>query len=280
MKIVTGRRGENHITSNDAQAFNQGLLGSGNYVLNIGSKFDATMSSTTEMQISDGEGVIQGVHFRVIPGTIDTVELSPGSMDTNRIDFVCARYTKNTTTGVESVDWHVVEGTPSAGNPVEPEVTNGDILRGDETADFPIFKVTYTGLTPAVTKTFIFAVGETKTYTQILTGIKTEEKQFAVEVDLNGLYYIDITVGNDSRSKLNYRIVADINGPSLMPSGYTSGAGDWIVHETGVRGGNYIGCVCIRDRGYRSWIDVYVNAENTDAYASNAGIGALITRIA
>lgn len=149
MKIVTGHRGTPHISSNDTQALNQGIFGNGNYVLNVGEKFDATLVTATSVSIADGEGVMQGVHFRVEPGTVDTLELSNGVSGYNRKDLICARYTKDVVTGVENVEWIVIEGEPSEGTAADPDYEDGDILQG-ETADYPMYRVSFSGVTPTL----------------------------------------------------------------------------------------------------------------------------------
>lgn len=154
MRIVTGHTGEPHITSNDQMGLHQGILGTGNYVLNVGAKFSATLTNANTVSISDGEGVMQGVHFRVLPGTVDTVSIDNGTAGYNRIDLICARYTKNEGTGIESVQWAVVKGTPTASTPSTPAYTQGDILAGGLVADFPMFKVTITGVNPVLTALF------------------------------------------------------------------------------------------------------------------------------
>lgn len=154
MKIVTGYTGTPHITSNDQQAFNQGIFGTGNSVLGVGQKFDATLNTATTITIEDGEGVMQGVHFRIETGETETVTISPGTSGYNRIDLICARYTKEPGTGAESVELVVVEGTPSTGTAAEPSYNTGDILSGDTPVDFPLWKVTLSGLTPTLTKAF------------------------------------------------------------------------------------------------------------------------------
>lgn len=150
MNIVTGYKGTPHISSNDQQGLNQGIFGTGNCVLNVGNKFSATLTDVNTVTISDGEGVMQGVHFRVEPGTTDTVNIENGTAGYNRIDLICARYTKNATTGVENVEWAVITGTPNASTASAPSYNTGDILSGDSPVDYPMFKVTLTGLTPVV----------------------------------------------------------------------------------------------------------------------------------
>lgn len=154
MNIVTGYRGEPHITSNATQAFNQGVVGSANYVLNVGQKFDADLTDVNTVTIADGEGVLQGAHFRIDPGESETVNIANGTVDMNRIDLICARYTKNATTGIEDVSLVVIQGEESASTPTEPTYNTGDILDGDTPIDFPLYQVELEGLTPTLTALF------------------------------------------------------------------------------------------------------------------------------
>lgn len=150
MKIVTGYTGTPHVTSNAVQGFNQGIIGAGNHVLDVGNRFSAVLTDANTITVSDGEGVLQGVHFRIDPGTTETVNISNGTIGYMRYDYICARYTKNPTTGQESVDLVVVEGTPSSTDPQPPTVNTGDILTGATIADFPLYLIKYNGLTPTI----------------------------------------------------------------------------------------------------------------------------------
>lgn len=154
MNIITGHTGTDHVTANAIQAFNQGLLGVENTVLNLGSKFAATLTDATHISIADGEGVMQGVHFRIERGQTETVTLDSGTSGSNRVDLICARYQKNSSTGVESVSLVVVKGTASSGTPTEPDITSGDIVGGDLVADFPLYKVTFTGVNISFERVF------------------------------------------------------------------------------------------------------------------------------
>ena len=154
MKIVTGYTGQPHVTSNAAQGFNQGIFGTGNYVLNVGNKFNAVLTDVNTVTISDGEGVLQGVHFRIDPGTTEDVNIANGTTGYKRIDYICARYTKNALTGVESVNLVVVEGTPAASTPTAPTINTGDVLLGGSPVDFPLYEVDLDGLTPTLTSLY------------------------------------------------------------------------------------------------------------------------------
>ena len=125
MQIVTGYIGEPHITSDDQQALNKGVIGDA--ILPIG-------------------------EFRVEPGTYDDVAIDNGTQGMNRIDLVCARYQKDGSTGVESMSWAVVKGTSSSGTPSAPSYTTGDIIEGATDVYFPMYRVRLTGLAAEVTE--------------------------------------------------------------------------------------------------------------------------------
>lgn len=159
MEIVTGYTGTPHIDANADQSRNQGIFGTGNCVLNVGEKFAAVLSNANTVTISDGEGMMQGVHFRILPGMTENVTIDNGTAGVNRIDLICARYTKDGSTGVEAVSLVVIKGTPSDSTPTEPTYTTGDIRGGDLAADFPLYRVTLTGLTPAIAQVATVSYG-------------------------------------------------------------------------------------------------------------------------
>jgi len=144
MRIVTGYRGEPHLVSDDLQAFNKGAIG--DVILPIGDRLHGHMETANTLRIANGTAIMGGVEFRVEPGTWDDVAIDNGEQDKNRIDLVCARYQKDGSTGVESMSWAVVKGTPSSGTPATPSYTTGDIIDGATDVYFPMYKVTLTGL--------------------------------------------------------------------------------------------------------------------------------------
>lgn len=150
MKIVTGYKGIPHISSNDQQAFNQGIFGNGNYVLNVGNKFDAELTNVNTVTVSDGEGIIQGVHFRIEPDETETINILNGATGTSRIDLICARYTKDAGTGIEDVSLVLIPGEPAESDPEVPEYNTGDILTGATIVDYPLYEVDVDGLTPTL----------------------------------------------------------------------------------------------------------------------------------
>lgn len=144
MNIVTGYRGEAHITSQQDQAKNQGIFGSGSYVLDVGQKLRAEAVSANEVRIYDGVLSHQGVVAVVEKNTYDSVTITSGSQGADRCDLIVARYTKEGSTGVESMTFEVIMGMEGSSTP--PDYNTGDIQAGDSPVDMPIYEVHLSGI--------------------------------------------------------------------------------------------------------------------------------------
>lgn len=143
MKIITGYTGTKHITAADDAGLMKGILGADDYVLNAGNTFEATMTSSTEIQIASGELVMQGRHARIDSG-YETLTIDNGTQGTLRNDLVVARYSIDATTGIESIGLAVIKGTEIANSKtavaVDPVYNTGNIDSG-ETRDFPLYRI-------------------------------------------------------------------------------------------------------------------------------------------
>ncbi len=227
MKIVTGYAGEAHITSNDDQGLLQGIFGTGNYILPVRNRFAATLISSNELRIADGEGLLQGVHFRVEPDTVDSLTIENGSQGMQRIDLVCARYEKNAETEIESVSWVVKKGTPAASNPATPSVTPGDLLAGDTLAEFPIYSIRLNGITiqsvtllatilspqSLIGDTSIAAIGD-GTLTGAISALNSSLSNFIVANSYTFPSAVSIGANNTYTN-------TDVDVSSAIPAGYT-----------------------------------------------------------
>lgn len=189
IKIITGHTGENHVTSDDAAAFNLGLLGK-DCVLDIGNKLKATALTANSVKIEDGEFVMQGKHGRIMPSTYETVTIENGQSGYGRHDIICVKYEKDSD-GVESMSLVTIKGTeteqPSA--PTDPTINKGSIRNADNIVYMPLYRVTITDLTIAsIDRLFVIAPFEfvedngwrckyypdntfTAVFTQFFTGI-------------------------------------------------------------------------------------------------------------
>ena len=145
MEIVTGLRKTPHISSNDMQSFQLGITGEDG-AFPVGEIFRTELASNNELKVYDGEGVVGGVHFRVAPGTYDSITLENGSQGKRRKDLIVVRYTRSASDGTENTEWAVKKGTETTGTPTAPAATTGDIRNGDALAELPMFEIEYNGL--------------------------------------------------------------------------------------------------------------------------------------
>lgn len=147
MHIVTGYRGANHVTAADIGSFNAAIFGTGEFVLDRGSKFETTVVSNNLVRVADGDLLIQGRHVRLNEGTYIDLTIENGAQGYLRNDLIVARYEKDSNTGVESVNLVVIKGTPVASNPADPACTKGDIINDHVyLADMPLYRVPLNGL--------------------------------------------------------------------------------------------------------------------------------------
>lgn len=145
VELITGFAGTPHIGSDDVGAFNAGLVGPGDYALATGNQLKATMSNANTIAVQSGDAVLNGRHVHLTGTTTATVQ--SGTQGQKRNDLAVLRYTKNTTTGVETCSIVVLKGTPTTGTPADPAHNTGSILDGVATADMPLYRIPLDGIT-------------------------------------------------------------------------------------------------------------------------------------
>ena len=145
VELITGYAGTPHIGSADIGAFQAGLVGPGDYALTTGNQLKATMSNANTIAVQSGDAVLNGRHVHLTGTTTATVQ--SGTQGQKRNDKVVLRYTKNTTTGVETCSIVVLKGTPTTGAPADPAHNTGSILDGVATHDMPLYRIPINGIT-------------------------------------------------------------------------------------------------------------------------------------
>ena len=145
MEIITGYTGENHVTSMDDASLYRGIFGQGDYVLDVGNKFKATIIDNNTVRIMDGDLVIQGHQGRIRANDYNEVTIDNGTPGQKRNDLIVARYQKNTTTGIESITLEVVKGTPGE-TATDPDIIQEDLSTGGTQRDFVLYRVSLNGL--------------------------------------------------------------------------------------------------------------------------------------
>ncbi|WP_065453382.1 hypothetical protein [Bifidobacterium breve] len=145
VELITGFAGTPHIGSDDIGAFQAGIVGPGDYALATGNQLKATMSNANTIAVQSGDAVLNGRHVHLTGTTTATVQ--SGTQGQKRNDLAVLRYTKNTTTGVETCSIVVLKGIPTTGTPADPAHNTGSILDGVATHDMPLYRIPINGIT-------------------------------------------------------------------------------------------------------------------------------------
>ena len=147
MNIITGYRGEPHITSQQKRNMNIGIFGvTPRIIKGVGSELAATIVSANAITIADGMVVCQGCTAEITRGTSESITIENGEQGMLRTDLIVVRYSKISGTGVEDMQLAVIKGTPAASNPQMPAHTSGTIANGDVLAEFPLYAVNIDGI--------------------------------------------------------------------------------------------------------------------------------------
>lgn len=146
MKIITGRTGEPHVSSQQERNAYIAIFGTGVHILNVGSEMAATAVSANEVRIADGMLTAEGCTAEIAHGTTDSLTIENGTHGMQRIDLIVARYTRDAGTSVEDMQLAVIKGTPAASNPAVPSHNTGLIADGDSPVDFPLYRVNLDGI--------------------------------------------------------------------------------------------------------------------------------------
>lgn len=146
LHLVTGYKGSAHVTAADQGLFNAGSVGLNEYVFCTGSRFEAEIVNNNLVRVYDGSLLMQGRH--VVSDSTEDLSISNCASSSKRNDFIVMRYTRDVSTGVESVNLMVVEGGTTVGTPVDPYYySSGNILNGTTMHDMPLYRVRVVGLT-------------------------------------------------------------------------------------------------------------------------------------
>ena len=147
LHLITGYMGKSHVKADDHGALNAAIFGSGEYVLKNGKQFAASVISNNQIRVLDGSIMMQGRHVRLNEGSYVDLTIENGSQDTYRNDLIVARYTRDSTSGVEDCNLVVIKGTAVASDPSDPAYTSGDIItEQDLQNDMPLYRVPLIGL--------------------------------------------------------------------------------------------------------------------------------------
>lgn len=237
MKIVSGRTGSPHVTSQQFRQMLEGILGQDSYILTSGENLKPELSSNNLLKIRSGMMCHHGCISCVEIGTYDEVTLMNGSHGMQRIDLVVNRYTRNAGTEVEKCEWKVITGTAKASSPAVPTYTKGNLQEGDLVDECPVFEIHYNGINVTEVKSLLSVTGSLAE----LNG-KLEKK---VDATTLGFGISETFTGQYLNSKPIYQKMISVG---VLPNNTTKSI------STGITGADYI------------WVDM----ENSFAFNSGA----------
>lgn len=146
MKIMTGKTGTPHVTSQQFRQLIEGTVGQDSYILLNGENLEPELQTNNLLKIRSGMMSHHGNLSVVDVGTYDEVTIANGTQGMQRIDLVVNRYTRNESSGIEENTWVVLQGAPAASNPQVPEYTKGNLQDGALVDDCPVFEVHLNGI--------------------------------------------------------------------------------------------------------------------------------------
>ena len=198
MKIVSGRTGSPHVTSQQFRQMLEGIIGQGSYIITSGENLKPELSSNNLLKIRSGMMAHHGCISCVDIGTYDEVTLTNGSQGMKRIDLIVNRYTRNAETEVENCSWKVIQGKPVASNPAVPAYTSGNLQNGDLVDECPVFEVHYDGIN----------VTEVKSLLSVTDGLSELSSNLKTATADSGWKYM--TNANNLSEKLKFRKIGHV----------------------------------------------------------------------
>lgn len=216
MKIVSGKTGTPHVTSEQFRQIIEGTVGQGSYILTSGENLEPELASNNMLKIRGGMMSHHGNISCVDLNTYDEVTLTNGSQGVKRIDLIVNRYTRNDETGLEKNEWVVIIGTPDASNPKVPQHTIGNLQNGDLIDDCPVFEVHYDGINVTEVKKLLPVMSNL----ELLNGniISVEHKDIGIHEVTKGSYTdINVDLKQFGMSKI-ISVIPILQGRSFSPN--------------------------------------------------------------
>lgn len=219
MKIVSGRTGSPHVTSQQFRQMLEGIIGQGSYIITSGENLKPELSSNNLLKIRSGMMAHHGCISCVDIGTYDEVTLTNGSQGMKRIDLIVNRYTRNAETEVENCSWKVIQGKPVASNPAVPAYTSGNLQNGDLVDDCPAFEVHYDGINVTEVKSLLSVTDGLSGLSSKLANTNTNlakantvlENRKPIFIDSTSTGSVTFDTTNFLKSGITYAFVVAVN---------------------------------------------------------------------
>ena len=189
LDIVTSYQGFDHITADQLADFQRGLLGD-SCILPVGSKMEVNIQTANQITVADGVVVYDGREIHIPYGTSENVAITSGTQGMMRNDIVCLQYNRDESSGVESVEFVTIAGTPAASDPQDPAYSNLDIRTGVFMSQKPFCRVRLNGTGNTDSNT-IFVLPE---------GFRPSKTEYCeCQGSAKATWFLDITTGGEVR---------------------------------------------------------------------------------
>ena len=171
MKIISGKTGSPHVTSQQFRQIFEGIIGDESCILPCGENMTPELQTNNSLKIRSGLMFHHGNVSTVELGTYDEVTIQNGTQGMKRIDMVVNRYTREESSGIEKNEWIVIQGTPHASSPAVPDYTEGNLQDGDLVDDCPYLEVHLDGINVTEVKQLLSVADAMSTINKYLSGI-------------------------------------------------------------------------------------------------------------
>lgn len=143
--LITGYRGEPHVTAEEDRHINAAIFGGGKFVLSIGEQFFAEHIGNNTVRMYDGVLLDNGAAVSLPAGHYLDFQIPAASSGKERIDLIAFRYHKDQSTLVETGEFNYYKGNEST-NAVASVLPEGDLLDPETAQDhFPLWEIHVNG---------------------------------------------------------------------------------------------------------------------------------------
>lgn len=195
MKIISGKTGSPHVTSQQFRQIFEGIIGEGSCILPCGENLTPELQTNNSLKIRSGLMYHHGNLSTVELGTYDEVTIQNGTQGMKRIDLVVNRYTREEESGTEKNEWIVIQGTPHASSPTVPDYTEGNLQDGDLVDDCPYLEVHLDGINVTKVKQLLSVANAMSTTNKYLAELPLTADMFAFQSFFNVMFLSGKKVG-------------------------------------------------------------------------------------
>lgn len=144
IELVTGYQGKDHVTAEQWADFNRGIFGEA-AILPVGNRMETAIQTANQITVKDGVAVFDGRQVYIAYGESENIAIQSGTQGMQRRDIVVLEYKRIEETGVESVQFKVINGTPAVSGAKDPSVQDMDIRTGVTVSQKPFCRVRLNG---------------------------------------------------------------------------------------------------------------------------------------